>query len=162
MERSFPRSSIGVLAHRAALAPSSCSLLAIANPIPRLAPVIMATLFMNIEGKVALITGSAKRIGRAIAVELGKRKARVGIHYRSSQREAEETLKMVRDAGADGALFQSELTNALAVEKMFRDIAGRFGSLDILVNNASVFSPSTADQTTPDEWDHQMNSNAKA
>jgi len=117
---------------------------------------------MNIEGKVALITGSAKRIGRAIAVELGKRKARVGIHYRSSQREAEETLKMVRDAGADGALFQSELTNALAVEKMFRDIAGRFGSLDILVNNASVFSPSTADQTTPDEWDHQMNSNAKA
>ena len=117
---------------------------------------------MNIHGKVALITGSAKRIGRAIAVELGRRGARVGIHYWSSEREAQETLKMLQEAGADGALFQTELTNTLAVEQMFRDIAARFGSLDILVNSAAVFSPSTAEQTTPDQWDHQMNSNAKA
>src|SRR5436190_7302669 len=69
---------------------------------------------------------------------------------------------MLQEAGADGALFQTELTNTLAVEQMFRDIAARFGNLDILVNSASVFSPSTADRTTPDEWDHQMNCNAKA
>jgi len=122
----------------------------------------MATLSMNIDGKVALITGSAKRIGRAIAVELGKKRARLGIHYRSSDREAQETLKMVRDAGAEGALFQCELTDTRAVEQMFREIGARFGSLDILVNNASVFSPSTVDQTRPEEWDHQMDSNAKA
>jgi|SRR5437867_3235005 len=117
---------------------------------------------MNIDGKVALITGSAKRIGRAIAVELGRKRARVGIHYRSSQREAQETLNMVRDAGADGALFQSELTDTRAVEQMFREIGSRFGSLEILVNNASVFSPSTVDYTKPEEWDQQMNTNAKA
>jgi NAD(P)-dependent dehydrogenase (short-subunit alcohol dehydrogenase family) len=122
----------------------------------------MATFVMNIHGKVALITGSAKRIGRAIAVELSKRGARVGIHYRSSEPEAQETLQMVQDVGADGALFQAELTDTLAVEQMFRDIAARFGRLDILVNSASVFSPSTADRTTPDQWDHQMNCNARA
>ena len=69
---------------------------------------------------------------------------------------------MVQDAGAEGALFQAELTDTVAVETMFREISARFGSLEILVNSASVFSPSTVDRTTPDQWDSQMNSNAKA
>ena len=64
--------------------PSVRSFLAMARPMPRLAPVIMATLFMDIDGKVALITGSAKRIGRAVALELARRGARIAVHYRSS------------------------------------------------------------------------------
>src|SRR5437867_13059003 len=142
MERSFPRSSIGVLAHRAALAPSSCSLLAMARPIPRLAPVIMATLFMNITGKVALITGSAKRIGREIALDLARRGARIAVHYKSSKTEAEQV------AGPKGAVFQADLTDHSAVQEMFHGILSQFGGLDILVNSASVFSPAGADNAT--------------
>src|SRR5262245_44097818 len=85
------------------LAPSSYSFFAIARPMPRLAPVIMATLFMDINGKVALITGSAKRIGREIALELVRRGARIAVHYRSSATEAKEV------AGDTGAAFQAEL-----------------------------------------------------
>lgn len=129
-----------------------------ASPIPRLAPVIMATLFMNIDGKVALITGAAKRVGRAIAIDLARRGARVGIHYRSSEREAQETLKEV----GDGQLFKAELTDLKAVEKMLNDVASRFGGLDILVNSASIFAPGKANETTSQQWDAQLNANAKA
>jgi pteridine reductase len=133
-----------------------------ARPMPRLAPVIMATLLMNIDGKVALITGSAKRLGRAIAIELARRGARVAIHYRTEPREAEQTLQLVRNAGSDGAVFRAELTDNNDIEKMFQDIAKTFSGVDILINSASVFSPGSADKTTPELWDSQMDSNAKA
>jgi pteridine reductase len=122
----------------------------------------MATLFMDIDGKVALITGSSKRLGRAVAIELARRGARIAVHYRSNPQEAEETLQMIRGAGTNGVTLRAELTDNNAVEKMFQDIVKTFGGLDILINSASVFSPDTADRTTPGMWDTQMESNAKA
>jgi NAD(P)-dependent dehydrogenase (short-subunit alcohol dehydrogenase family) len=122
----------------------------------------MATLLMNIDGKVALITGAAKRLGRAIAVELARRGARIAVHYRSNPQEAEQTLQLVRNAGSDGAVFHAELTDNNAIDKMFQEIAKTFSGVDILINSASVFSPGTAGKTTPELWDSQMDSNAKA
>jgi pteridine reductase len=122
----------------------------------------MATLLMNIDGKVALITGSAKRIGRAVAIELARRGARIAVHYRSEPHEAEQTLQMIRTAGSDGVLFCAELTDNAAIEQMFQGITEAFGGLDILINSASVFAPATADKTTPELWDSQLDSNAKA
>jgi NAD(P)-dependent dehydrogenase (short-subunit alcohol dehydrogenase family) len=116
----------------------------------------MATLFMNINGKVALITGSAKRIGREIALELARRGARIAVHYRSSEAEALEV------AGTNGAVFQADLTNDSAIVRMFGGIEEKFGGLDILVNSASVFSAATADEATPEHWDLQMDTNARA
>ncbi len=124
--------------------------------MPLLAPVIMATLFMDINGKVALITGSAKRIGREIALELARRGARIAVHYRSSEAEALEV------AGTNGAVFQADLTNDSAIVRMFGGIEEKFGGLDILVNSASVFSAATADEATPEHWDLQMDTNARA
>jgi len=117
---------------------------------------------MDISGKVALITGSAKRIGRETALELAKRGGRIAVHYRSSREEALETVRSIRQSGAEADLFQAELTDLEAVQRMFRELAERFGGLDILVNNASIFNPSTADNTTPAEWDAEMEANAKA
>jgi len=117
---------------------------------------------MDIDGKVALITGSAKRVGRTIAIELAKRGARVAVHYRSSRHEAEDTTKTIQSSGGEAATFQADLTQKPAVDKMFRDIQTTFGGLDILINSASTFDPSTAQQTNPEQWDKQMDSNAKA
>jgi len=116
----------------------------------------MATLFMDINGKVALITGSAKRVGREIAVELARRGAQIAVHYRSSSTEAKQV------AGERGAIFQAELTDAAAVDRMFHELTERFGGLDILINSASVFAAATADDATPEHWDAQMDVNAKA
>jgi NAD(P)-dependent dehydrogenase (short-subunit alcohol dehydrogenase family) len=117
---------------------------------------------MDIAGKVALITGSSKRIGRETAVELGRRGARVAIHYRSDEPGARETLRLVESAGSSGEVFRAELTDVREVDAMFSKLETSMGRLDILVNNASAFDAATFTETTPELWDVQMNSNAKA
>jgi pteridine reductase len=117
---------------------------------------------MNIAGKVALITGSSKRIGRETAVALARRGARVAVHYRSDEPGAQETLRLVNAAGGSGEIFHAELTDLHEVDAMFSDLEKKMGRLDILVNNASAFDPATFSETTPDLWDVQMDSNAKA
>src|SRR5947207_14235005 len=113
----------------------------------RRAPVIMATLFMNIRGKVALITGSAKRIGREIALDFARRGARIAVHYRSGEAEAKQV------AGRDGAAFHADLRDGAAVENMFRGIEATSGGLDIPINSGSVFAHATAYAATTDQWD---------
>src|SRR5262245_22616222 len=116
----------------------------------------MTTLLMDINGKVALITGSAKRVGREIALELARRGAQIAVHYRSSANEAKHV------AGDKRAMFQAELTNQSENDNMFAQLEQRFGRLDILVSSASVFSPATVDEATPQHWDEQMDTNAKS
>jgi NAD(P)-dependent dehydrogenase (short-subunit alcohol dehydrogenase family) len=116
----------------------------------------MATLFMDINGKVALITGSAKRIGKEIALDLARRGARIAVHYKSSESDAKKV------AGDAGAIFQADLTDTNAIDRMFRQLAATFGRLDILVNSASVFAAATADDAAPEHWDSQMDANARA
>ena len=96
------------------------------------------------------------------AVELARRGARVGIHYRSTQGDAEETLRLVRAAGGDGVVSRAELTNVEEVSALVDHVAATLGGLDILVNNASIFFPNAADDTTSAAWDAQIGSNAKA
>src|SRR5437868_11358683 len=111
---------------------------------------------MDINGKVALVTGSAKRIGREIALELARRGARIAVHYRSSEAEAKKV------AGNNGFVFQADLRVTAEVDEMFLGIEAKLGGLDILVNSASVFSAATAEEATPDHWDLQMDTNARA
>lgn len=119
---------------------------------------------MHIKGSTALITGAGNRLGRAIAIELARRGARLGIHFRSTHNEvdAAETLRLVRETGSDGAIFQAELRDLKQVNEMCAAVGATFGGLNILVNSASVFSPASADETTDEHWDEQMDSNAKA
>jgi len=117
---------------------------------------------MDISGKVALITGSSKRIGRETAVELARRGANVAIHYRSDEAGARETQRLAIEAGGKAEVFHAELTNASDVEAMFVDLEKKLGGLDILVNNASVFDQAVLEESTPELWDAQMNSNARA
>jgi pteridine reductase len=117
---------------------------------------------MDIAGKVALITGSSKRIGRETAVGLARRGARVAVHYRSDKAGAQETLRLVEEAGSSGEIFHAELTDIHQIDSMFSDLDKRMGRLDILVNNASAFDPATLVDTTPELWDVQMDSNARA
>jgi len=117
---------------------------------------------MNISGKVALITGSAKRIGRMTAIELAKRGARVAVHFRNSALEAEETLRLIQSVGGSGALFQADLCQLREIHQMFQKLDQIFGGLDILVNSASTFHPATSEDTSEELWDEQLNSNARA
>jgi len=117
---------------------------------------------MDISGKVALITGSSKRIGRETAIELARRGAHVAIHYRSDEVGALETQRLARENGVQAELFRAELTNDGEVNALFIDLEKRLGGLDILVNNASVFNQGVFEESTPELWNAQMDSNARA
>jgi len=117
---------------------------------------------MKIKNKVALVTGAAKRIGHSVAIELASRGAQVAVHYRSSKVDGERTLAAIREAGSDGVLLQAELTSVSDIQRMFGEFDSHFGSLDILVNNASVFSAADPDHTTELIWNEQMDANARA
>ncbi len=117
---------------------------------------------MQISDSIALVTGSARRIGRAIAVELARRGARIAVHYRSSEEEAAQTLEMVRALGADGAMFQADLADDASRDRLIEAIRSQFETVHILVNNASEFAPGKLEDSTPEMWDRQMDTNARA
>lgn len=112
----------------------------------------------SIDGKVVLVTGAAKRIGRAIALELGRQGARVAVHYRSSKEAAEQTAK---ECG--GLTFQADLTSLEEITALFTEIKGVYeGQLDVLVNNAAVYQRTPILEATEAEWDLIHATNLKA
>src|SRR6267143_521819 len=88
------------------------------------------------SGKHALITGSSRGIGRGIALKLAETGATIAIHYYQNEAAAKETLRMIRERGADGAIFQADVTKPDQIERLFKQVRSRFPSLDIFVSNA--------------------------
>ena len=116
---------------------------------------------MKLQEKVALVTGSAKRIGRAVANALADRGVHQAVHYRTSKTEAEDAVEMFRILGVEAESFQADLSQVKEVEALASEVLKRFGRLDILVNNASVFFPSPLGEVTDLQWDTLINTNLK-
>ena len=114
---------------------------------------------MELEGKVALVTGSAKRLGRTIALALGKQGCNVAVHYRTSEKEAMETVAELQGMGVKAIPFQADLTDEEQVKTLMHSIAQAFGHLDILVNNAAIFARSPFEQLDLATWRKFMESN---
>jgi 3-oxoacyl-[acyl-carrier protein] reductase len=93
---------------------------------------------MNLCGKVALVTGSSRGIGRAIAIELSKAGAVVAINYNSDLAGAEETLKIIKTNGGNGAIIQGDISSYSNSKIIIDSVIERFGKLHILVNNAGI------------------------
>ena len=116
---------------------------------------------MTLHEKVALVTGSAKRIGRAVANALADRGVHQAVHYRTSKPEADEAVELFRVLGVEAESFQADLSQVKEVEALASEVLKRFGRLDILVNNASVFFPSPLGEVTDHQWDTLINTNLK-
>jgi NAD(P)-dependent dehydrogenase (short-subunit alcohol dehydrogenase family) len=112
--------------------------------------------------KIALITGSARRIGRAIAVDLAAHGWRVGIHYRRSREEAQELAAEIRQAGGMAAPLACNLADADDVATLIPRCAEALGSPTCLINNASEFFLDKIDTLTPRDWDTHLDINLKA
>jgi pteridine reductase len=117
---------------------------------------------MNLQGQVALVTGAGRRIGRAIALRLAADGARMVLHYRSSQPEAEAVAEEIVRAGGEAVCLQAELTRVAEIDRLFEQVEKRFGRLDILVNNAAIFSSTPVGQTQEAQWDAILDTNLKA
>src|SRR5688572_33178953 len=110
---------------------------------------------MELSDRVALITGG-KRIGSVVATELARRGADIGLVYRSSRTEAEETADAVRGLGRRAEVMQADLAEPDAAERVVDATVAGLGRLDILVNMASLYRPRPLDELTVDDWDDQM------
>lgn len=123
----------------------------------------LGRLFMSLEGRVVLVTGAARRVGRTIALAFAARGSRVAIHYNTAAADARRAVEAVRSlSGADADLFRANLGDARAPEKLADAVTRRFGRLDILINSASIFVKTPFALTTTDDWDTHMALNARA
>jgi NAD(P)-dependent dehydrogenase (short-subunit alcohol dehydrogenase family) len=111
-----------------------------------------------LDGKVVLVTGSAKRIGRGIALRLAKEGARIAIHYQGSEAEARATAHECGDA----PIFRANLERVPEIEKLFEDVERHFGRIDCLVNNAGRFTTIDPLKVTEADWDSIHSVNLKA
>lgn len=93
---------------------------------------------MLLTGKVALVTGASRGIGRAIALRLAKEGAKIVVNYAASSAAAEETAAAVTELGSEALLVKADVSDSAAVESMIGQAAEKFGKLDILVNNAGI------------------------
>ncbi|MDQ3965124.1 MAG: 3-oxoacyl-[acyl-carrier-protein] reductase [Actinomycetota bacterium] len=113
------------------------------------------------EGRVALVTGGGRGIGRAIAVRLAREGARVAISYRSNDATAKETAEMVRKAGAECEIFKGDAASAGDVEKLVKGVGESFGPVEILVNNAGMRRDNILLRMKDAEFDEVLETNLK-
>jgi pteridine reductase len=117
----------------------------------------------NLNGKVALITGAARRIGAAIATTLHRSGANIAVHYRKSSADAEALAERLNTERPDSAApFQADLNDIEALPSLVERVVAWHGTLDVLVNNASSFYPTPPGEITQAHWDDLLGSNLKA
>ncbi|MCZ6691979.1 MAG: SDR family oxidoreductase [Planctomycetota bacterium] len=117
---------------------------------------------MNLQGRISLVTGAARRLGREVALGLARRGSRVGVHYHRSEREAIELVGEIRKAGGEAEPFGADLRDAEACRRLIEMVATHFGTVDILVNNASTFIRTPLEEASEEDWDNLLSVNLKA
>ncbi|WP_202079888.1 3-oxoacyl-[acyl-carrier-protein] reductase [Caldalkalibacillus salinus] len=116
---------------------------------------------MNLKGQVALITGGARGIGRAITLELAKSGADVAINYAGSEAAAQELAAEVEKLGQKAITVQANVADGDTVKAMVKKVVDHFGQLDILINNAGITKDNLLMRMKDDEWDDVLDVNLK-
>jgi len=114
---------------------------------------------MDIKNRTALVTGSAKRVGREVARALARRGAHVVVHYNQSRTEAEDTVAVIESLGVRAIALQADVSKADEVARLFQETENAFGGLDILVTCAAVFRKTPLDSITMDDWSYHIDTN---
>lgn len=114
---------------------------------------------MNLNGKVTLVTGGAKRVGKVIVNTFAARGCRLVVHYHTSRQAAEETVQELVTNGHEAIALQADITQEHDVDRMIEAAVSHFGRIDILVNNAAVFSRTPIETLTSDEIERVIDTN---
>ena len=117
---------------------------------------------MELDGKVAIVTGGAVRLGRAIVLALARKGCNIVLHYGRSEDDAQTAAEDVEALGARVLLHQANLTDAAEARELVRAGREHFGCLDVLVNNAAIFLDSDFASTDLEDWSVQFRVNLRA
>ncbi len=117
---------------------------------------------MDVSGRVALVTGAAHRVGRALSVALAEAGMRVAIHYNSATAEAEAVVDELRARGRECRAYRADLGDGAAPQSLIASVTHDFGGLDVLVNSAAVMHRTPMGDITVAEWDAMFALNLRA
>lgn len=115
----------------------------------------------ELEGKVALVTGASRGLGRAIVLKLAALGAKVAINYLASDEKAHQLAKEIENMGGEVMLVKANVADAKAVRTMTRQIVERWGKIDILVNNAGIVKDNLLPRMPDEAWDEVINTNLR-
>ncbi len=113
----------------------------------------------KLHGRLAVVTGSARGLGRSMAITLAGEGARVAIHYKTRKEEAALTVAHLRNGGAEAMAFQADLCSWDETQNLISAVLKHFGRIDILVNNVGPFGEKSFLETTPLEWREMLDGN---
>jgi len=117
---------------------------------------------MELRGKVALVTGGGRRVGRALALALANRGATVAVHYNESDKGAAEVADAIAGRKGRAAVFSADLTDPSAPRRLVQDVVAKFSQLDVLVNSAAIMLRTPFGETETTEWDRVFALNLRA
>ena len=117
---------------------------------------------IDFRGRIALVTGGSRGIGRATALALGRAGANVAINFLTQEDAANEVAFEIKNIGCKASIFQGDVSQSLEVDRMVAEISGKLGTIDILVNNAGQARRLSIDEVTEDDWDQTMSINLKS
>jgi len=117
---------------------------------------------MQLAGKTALVTGSAHRLGRAIALALASRGCDLMVHYHRAEEQAADTVAQARRLGVRAVPTRADLTSVPEIVSLFRSVDEELGGLDILVNSAAVLQRHEILQVSDEDWENTIRLNLKA
>ena len=115
----------------------------------------------RLDGKVALVTGSGRGIGAAIAIHLGRLGAKVVVNYANSAEHAEKVVAEIKSLGSDAVAFKADIRQVSQTAKLFDDAVAHFGQLDIAVSNSGVVSFGHLKDVTEEEFDRVFSLNTR-
>ena len=116
----------------------------------------------DLSGKVSLVTGASRGIGRAIATALGKAGVDVAVNYLTQESAAQETCERVRACGRRAVAIRADVSQAADVAQLVRAVEERLGPVEILVNNAGIMRPQPLHEITEKDWDELLDTNLKS
>jgi pteridine reductase len=117
---------------------------------------------VELDGRVALVTGAGTRVGRVIALALGKAGMRVGVHYAGSEKGARQTADEIIAVGSEAKTLPGDLTDPATAPRLVEHTAKVFGSLDVVINSAAVMLRTPVGEVLVEDWDAMFALNLRA
>lgn len=117
---------------------------------------------LSLEGRVAVVTGASRGIGRAIALELARRGATIIVNYHASEQAAEEVVQLIQAEGGRAKAIQADVSDFHQAQELVKSAIDTFGGLDILVNNAGITRDMLIMMMSEEDWDRVQNTNLKS
>jgi 3-oxoacyl-[acyl-carrier protein] reductase len=116
----------------------------------------------DLKGRVALVTGASRGIGRAVALALARAGSSVVVNYLRQRDKAEEVLRAIRDQGASALLVQADAANSEDIARLVETTGSHLGPIGILVNNAGIARPQAVEGISEKDWDETIDTNLKS